>query len=127
MGFGGLGIATSGMRVAQVKLATVGHNLSNAEIPGFSRQRVVQTTSFTRNVGMNNAGIPRIIGMGTDWTAVQQIRNEFLDVHYRNNVGRLQFYSTIVQAGLVIEASMGELYGAYSFQSVIDQMLHSIQ
>ena len=92
MGFGGLSIATSGIRAAQVNLAITGHNISNSEIPGYSRQRIVQTTSFTRTAGLNRAGQPIIKGMGTDWNAVHQIRNEFLDISYRQNVGRLQFY-----------------------------------
>ena len=127
MGFGGLSIATSGIRAAQVNLAVTGHNLSNAEIAGFSRQRVVQTTSFTRNVGLNQAGHPMIAGMGTDWNAVQQIRNEFLDFNYRQNVGRLQFYSTMVQAGITIENALGELYGAFNFQTVLDSLWNSVQ
>lgn len=127
MGFGGLGIANSGMRVAQTNLAITGHNIANGEIPGFSRQRIVQSTSFVRNIGMSSAGMPRVIGMGADWQAVQQIRNEFLDFHYRQNVGRLQFYSTIAQVGMMIESSLGELYGADNFQHVLNTVWNSIQ
>jgi len=125
--FSGLGIATSGLRAAQVNLAVTGHNIANAEISGFSRQRIVQTTSFPRNIGMNAGNSMNVIGMGTDWNAVQQIRNEFLDFHYRQNVGRLQFYSTMVQTGLVVESALGELYGAYNFQSVVNNLWNSIQ
>ena len=127
MGFGGLGIATSGLRAAQVNLAVTGHNMANAEIAGFSRQRIVQSTGFTRQAGISQSHHPHIIGMGTDWQAVHQIRNEFLDFHYRQNVSRLQFYSTIVQAGMVVEGALGELYGAYNFQSVVNNLWYSIQ
>jgi len=126
MGFGGLSIAASGIRAAQTNLAVTGHNLANAEIPGYSRQRIVQTTSFSRPVGNNAAG-RMMLGMGTDWTAVHQIRNEFLDISYRQNVGRLQFYATKVQVGLVIEGVLGELHGAYNFQSVLNDMWYAIQ
>ena len=127
MGFGGLGIATSGIRAAQTNLGVTAHNIANSEIPGFSRQRIVQTTSFTRVVGTNPAGIRNVQGMGTDWNAVEQIRNEFLDLSFRDNMGRLQFYSAKAQAGLVIESLLGELHGAYNFQSVINDMWHAIQ
>ncbi|MCL2840111.1 MAG: hypothetical protein FWE05_04995 [Defluviitaleaceae bacterium] len=127
MGFGGLNIATSGIRAAQTNLAVTGHNISNSEIPGFSRQRIVQTTAFARNIGMSNANVPMSFNMGTDWTAVHQIRNEFLDVSYRQNIGRLTFYSTVVQAGMVVENLLGELHGSYNFQSVLNDMWSSIQ
>ena len=125
--FSSLGIASSGIRAAQTHLAITGHNISNSEIPGFSRQRIVQSTAFNRNVGNNLAGQRMQVGMGTDWGSVHQIRNEFLDISYRQNVGRLQFYSTMVQAGLVVEGLLGELHGAYNFQSVLNNMWSSIQ
>jgi len=125
--FGSLSIATSGIRAAQVNLAVTGHNISNSEIPGFSRQRVIQTTAFPRHYGVDRAGNRMHIEMGTDWTAVHQIRNEFLDISYRQNIGRLQFYSTVVQTGMVIESLLGELHGAYNFQSVLNDMWTRIQ
>ncbi|MCL2386793.1 MAG: flagellar basal body protein [Defluviitaleaceae bacterium] len=127
MGFGGLSIATSGIRVAQRNLNVTGHNISNAETPGFSRQRIVQKEAFVRNVGVNNAGSRMIVGMGANWSEVHQIRNEFLDVNFRRNVTQLQFYSTRVQAGLAIETLLGELHGSYNFQSVINNMWYAIQ
>jgi len=127
MGFGGLSIATSGIRAAQRNLNVTAHNVANSEIPGFSRQRIVQTTSFSRTVGISHTGIRHIVGMGADWGAVQQIRNEFLDISYRENVGRLQFYSKTVEAGLVIESLLGELHGAYNFQSILNDMWYALQ
>jgi flagellar hook-associated protein 1 FlgK len=125
--FGSLSIAASGMRAAQVNLAVTGHNVSNSEIPGFSRQRIVQNTSFSRDVGIDGSGATKFVGMGTNWSQVHQIRNEFLDFTYRQNVGMLQFYTSMVQTGLVIESLIGELYGAYNFQSVLNDMWFSIQ
>jgi len=125
--FSGLSIATSGIRAAQRHLAITGHNMANAEIPGYSRQRMIQKTAFTRTIGTNGAGDQMMLGMGTDWNAVHQIRNEFLDLTYRENMGRLSFYSMKVQVGLVVEGLLGELHGAYSFQSVLNDMWFTIQ
>jgi flagellar hook-associated protein FlgK len=127
MGFGGLSVATSGLRVAQRNLNITGHNIANAEVAGFSRQRIVQTTAFERTVGVNVAGNRMTVGMGADWSEVHQIRNEFLDINFRNNVSQLQFYSTKVQAGLMIETLLGELHGAYNFQTVLNNMWFAIQ
>jgi flagellar hook-associated protein 1 FlgK len=125
--FGSLSIATSGMRAAQVNLAVTGHNVANSELPGYSRQRIVQNTSFSSFRGVANSGHYKKVGMGTDWTAIHQIRNEFLDFSYRQNVGRLSFYAQKVQTGLVLESLIGELYGAYNFQSVLNDMWFAIQ
>jgi flagellar hook-associated protein FlgK len=127
MGFGGLSIATSGLRVAQRNLNVTGHNISNSEVPGFSRQRIIQTTAFTRTIGVNNAGNRMIMGMGVDWSEVHQIRNEFLDINFRNNVSSLNFYSTKVAAGLTVETLLGELHGAFNFQTVLNNIWYSIQ
>jgi len=127
MGFGGLSIATSGIRAAQRNLNVTGHNIANSEVPGFSRQRIVQTTAATRSAGVNSAGNRMVVGMGTDWSEVHQIRNEFLDINYRNNVSQLKFYSTKVQVGLTVETLLGELHGAFNFQTVLNNIWFSIQ
>ncbi|MCL1884853.1 MAG: hypothetical protein FWF81_14000 [Defluviitaleaceae bacterium] len=127
MGFGGLNIANSGLRVAQRNLNVTGHNIANSEVAGFSRQRIVQHSAMTRTVGVNNAGNRMIVGMGADWSEVHQIRNEFLDINFRNNVTQLHFYSTKVAAGRAIEAILGELHGANNFQSAINNIWYAIQ
>ncbi|MCL2204239.1 MAG: hypothetical protein FWB88_09920 [Defluviitaleaceae bacterium] len=127
MGFTGLSIATSGLRVAHANLGVVGHNMSNAEIRGFSRQRIVQKPSMSIDRGMSANNDRMILGMGADRNAVQQLRNEFLDFTYRTQVGRLEFYSQLVIAGREIEGKLGELYGAYNFQGVVNDMWFAIQ
>jgi flagellar hook-associated protein FlgK len=42
-------------------------------------------------------------------------------------VGRLSFYTSLVSAGRNIEAMLGELHGAYNFQSVVNDMWFAIQ
>ncbi len=127
MGFSGLGTAISGLRAAQVGLAVTGHNMSNSEISGYSRQRVIQRDSFYNSVGNAADGTPLRRGLGTDWNAISQIRNEFLDFSYRQSNSRLSFYSVKTTVGAEIEALMGELQGSDNFQSIIQDMWYSIQ
>jgi len=127
MSFAGLATAVSGMRAAQTGLAITGHNMSNSEIPGYSRQRIVQKDYFYTTIGVSGAGNAMRRGMGTDWTAIHQIRNEFLDLTYRTNNSRLSFYTVKVNAGTEIESLMGELQGAYNFQTEINNMWYSMQ
>ncbi|MCL2225812.1 MAG: flagellar basal body protein [Defluviitaleaceae bacterium] len=127
MGFGGLQIATSGLRAAQRNLNITGHNIANAEVTGYSRQRQVQVTSFNRDLGISGGGNRMQVGAGTDWSEVHQIRNEFLDINFRNNVSQLQFYSAKVEAGIAVQTLLGELHGAYNFQTAVNSIWFSIQ
>ncbi|MCL2048307.1 MAG: flagellar hook-associated protein FlgK [Defluviitaleaceae bacterium] len=127
MPFGGLSIAASGMKVAQRNLNVTGHNISNAEIAGYSRQRIVQTTAMSRDVGRAATGQLRQVGMGVYWSEVHQIRNEFLDINFRNTASQLSFYSTKVAVGASIESILGELHDAYNFQTVINNIWYSMQ
>jgi flagellar hook-associated protein FlgK len=127
MGFTGLSIATSGLRTAHLNLGITGHNMSNAEIRGFSRQRVVQNDAFPIERGINGNGDRMQLGMGVNRYAVEQLRNEFLDFTYRKQVSRLQFYNSLVVTGREIENMLGEMYGAYNFQGVVNDMWFAIQ
>lgn len=82
--FSALSIARSGMQVAQVQLDTAGHNIANANKPGFSRQRVdlISRTPILRSFGQ--------IGRGVAISNVSQIRDPFLDTMFRNQVAGLQ-------------------------------------
>lgn len=77
MSFFGLNVARSGLFAAQKALETVGHNVTNANTPGYTRQRVVQNPSTPISTGWGKQGT------GVDVVTVEQIRNVFLDFKYR--------------------------------------------
>ncbi len=76
--FFGFNIALSGLYTAQRNLDTVGHNISNATTPGYSRQQSVQSAlppiAVTDSTGM--------IGTGSQVKTVERIRDEYLDFKY---------------------------------------------
>lgn len=73
MGDGIFGISISGLRAAQIGLSTTGHNITNANTPGFSRQTIVQGTNSPLFTG---AGF---VGQGTNVSTVKRIYSQFLD------------------------------------------------
>ena len=77
--FGGLGIAVSGLFAQQRSLDTTGHNISNVNTPGYSRQNAIHASSLPQAIGYNSAGIRMQKGTGVDATMIQQYRDEFLD------------------------------------------------
>lgn len=83
------------LQAQQRSVETSNHNVANANTPGYSRQRVDLTTSppytipsFTR---ATNAGQ---IGTGVTVSAVQRVRDGFLDRQYRAQTERLGDAST---------------------------------
>ncbi|MET1078207.1 MAG: flagellar hook-associated protein FlgK [Pseudomonas sp.] len=73
-----LSIGLSGLGASKTSLAITGHNISNVNTPGFSRQETVQSTRIPQFSG---AGY---IGSGTTITDVRRIYNEFLTTQVRS-------------------------------------------
>jgi len=78
--FMGLEIGKRGVQAHQQALATTGHNLSNIETKGFSRQRV-EFSSFEPIYlpGLNRAETPGQIGQGAIIERIERIRDQLLD------------------------------------------------
>ncbi|MDO9601195.1 MAG: flagellar basal body protein, partial [Rhodocyclaceae bacterium] len=72
MASGIFNVAISGLNVAQAGVLTTGHNIANASTPGYSRQRIVQTTNAPQFTG---AGF---IGKGANVESIQRVYNQFL-------------------------------------------------
>ena len=72
-----LGIGVSGLRVQQAALSVTGHNITNAETEGYSRQRV---ESSQRTPQFSGVGY---LGRGVDITAITRVANEFISNQVR--------------------------------------------
>ena len=72
MGNGIYGIGLSGLAAAQAGLLTAGHNISNVNTPGYSRQQILLGTSSPQFTG---AGF---IGTGVSVQSVRRVYNDFL-------------------------------------------------
>ncbi|WP_374323319.1 flagellar hook-associated protein FlgK [Aquipseudomonas alcaligenes] len=74
-----LSIGLSGLAANKTSLAVTGHNITNVNTPGFSRQDTVQATRIPQFSG---AGY---IGSGTTLVDVRRIYNEFLTTQVRTS------------------------------------------
>ena len=122
----GMNTATSGLHAAQSGLNVTGHNMANNQVKGFSRQRSIQQDMWYRGVGSNANGKMQI-GTGVDIIGIRQIRNEFLDLNYRKEVGKLNYFNTKYSIGMDIQSAVGELQSAYATQTVITDLWSSLQ
>ena len=120
-----LGIAVSGLSAAQAGLYVTGHNMANVDTIGYSRQRVMQSDFLYSNIGMSPNGVLQR-GLGTNITGITQLRNNFVDMTYRTEVCKENFYNVKVQTGSQIEDIIGELGSEYTTQGVIQDLWNSI-
>ncbi|MDF2635275.1 MAG: flagellar hook-associated protein FlgK [Pelosinus sp.] len=78
--FGGLNTAVRGLYAQQASLDTVGHNISNANTEGYSRQSVNLVTTNPENLygmyGVNQKG------SGVDIASVTRARDAFIDKQF---------------------------------------------
>jgi flagellar hook-associated protein 1 len=76
--------ALSGLQAAQAAIDTTSENISNANTPGYTRQRVnlVENGSLTIPALTQQGGGTQL-GTGVSLTDISRIRDQFLDVQYR--------------------------------------------
>lgn len=76
--FNALNIGYSGLNAAQIGIDTTGHNISNAETEGYSRQRVVTAAATPLYVQ------PGAVGNGTQITEIARVFDSFVFTRYSN-------------------------------------------
>ncbi len=79
-----LGIGLSGLRVSRNNLSVTGHNISNIDTPGFSRQRAVQIT----NQPQGSAG--GYVGRGARTITIERIQDQYVNQQMRVDTSRLK-------------------------------------
>ncbi len=99
--FMGLEASKRGLFTQQSALYTTGHNISNANTPGYSRQRVnMNPTAGYPGIGLNTPKMPGFIGTGVEASSVQRVRDNFIDKQFRqesNKLGYWQSRSTAIE------------------------------
>ena len=116
--FSGLYVGKSGLQSSQNALNTVAHNLSNINTTGYVRQQVAKSDINYNTISTTPAISDLQIGQGVQYSECRHIRDEFLDMIYRAESGRSDFYETSYSAILEIEDILGELDGAAFKESV---------
>lgn len=120
-GFGSLYVGASGLQNAQNAINTTANNLANVDTKGYVRQQVrYADKNYTIlkdsrvNVNMQQSGLGVSIG------DVVHARDIFLDKTYRQETGRMSFYSARYETATYVEDLMQELNGQQFKQSVSD-------
>lgn len=83
--FHGIETAKRSLFANQATINTIGHNISNANTPGYSRQRVNLVASRPIEApGFMRSNTPGQLGTGVEFTSITRVREQYLDDQFRN-------------------------------------------
>lgn len=123
----GLETARRGMFAQQSALHTTGNNISNANTPGYTRQRVnFQSTESYPSLGLNRPQLPGQMGTGVESGSIQRIRESFLDTQYRSESNKLGYWDSRANSLEKMEEIMNEPSDS-GLASTLDQFWRSLQ
>ncbi len=90
--FAGLNTMYRGVSTNRLSLETVGHNITNANAEGYSRQNVNQAAVMADAVYTN--GIKQYIGAGNDAMSITRARDIYADKQYWREYGDQEYFDT---------------------------------
>ncbi len=94
--FDGLYIARSGVRSSRAALNVTGQNITNANTPGYTRQRVDLNSIPPSGYGGKWAVVGASSGDGSSADAIEQLRDKFLDYEFRTQNAKSGDSSTVL-------------------------------
>lgn len=105
--------ARLGIYAAQHGLRVTGNNISNINTAGYTRQRIDQVSLKTGASDMYRSVYDNHVGNGALVTGINQIRDPYLDIRYRNTSSDVGYYDTMLDglqqiASILDEVGKGE-------------------
>ena len=104
--FAGIEMGKRALNAFRLGMQTVGHNISNMETEGYSRQRV----NYSTVQPMDLPGVGQV-GQGVQVDEIVRIRDEFLDFQYRSNQATLGYWDKINELYETIQNYIAEPAG----------------
>lgn len=91
--FHGIEVGKRGIFAQQNSLYTTGHNISNANTPGYSRQVVdTKASPAIAYPGMQMSRNAGQIGTGVDVLRIDRMREDYLDIQYRKETSEVGYW-----------------------------------
>lgn len=123
----GLEASKRGLFTQQSALYTTGHNISNANTDGYSRQRVnMEPTLGYPGIGLNQPKTAGYIGTGVQAHSVQRIRDSFVDSQYRQETNKLGYWESRSESITQVEDVLNEP-SDYGLAKSLDEFWQSLQ
>lgn len=101
--FRGLGIALSAAAAQQRTMDVIGHNISNVNTPGYTRQVLNQSSSRPENGAQFGNGRMAQYGTGVDVQEIKSLRDDFLEKKLNREYKELGYWNGKTQAVTELE------------------------
>src|SRR5699024_1249254 len=125
--FNGLEMAKQALFTQQSALYTTGHNISNANTEGYSRQRVnFEALPGYPSPSRNSPKMAGQLGSGVTAGHVERIRDKFLDSQYRTQNSRAEYWATNANALSRMESLLNEMDESGGLSEVLDDFWSSL-
>lgn len=125
--FQGLELSKRALFAQQGALYTTGHNIANVNTDGYSRQRVNFETTMPFPVPSRvMPQFPGQVGTGVDIGTIERIRNKFLDMQFRSENSRHEYWDTKQTALSRLENLLNEPSSS-GLSNTMDQFWQSLQ
>jgi flagellar hook-associated protein 1 len=112
-------VGLSGLRAAQAGLQTTGHNVTNVNTAGYSRQQIVQTAATAQFTG---AGY---IGKGVDVTSITRVYGDYLTQSVRDATAASSGANAYAAQSSQLDGALAD--SASNMSSSIDTFFSSVQ
>src|ERR1700710_2566256 len=124
--FFGLQQSLRGLLAHQRAMDVTGHNITNANTEGFSRQEAVMAaaTPYSVEAGLLVDGGGAMLGGGVDIQAFRRIRDAFLDLQYRAQSMSMGSYEATTSTLQQVEEGLSEP-GANGLSAQLDKFWSS--
>ncbi len=125
--FYGLEIARSALTVSQKAINLTGHNISNANTEGYTRQRLIVQSIEPASANVRLSPIAKgMTGGGAEISKVEQIRSDYLDRQYRNQSSKMGYWQTRSEELEYIETVINELSEDSSISTAMADFFNSL-
>ena len=125
--FAGIEIGKRSLVAHTQGLSTVGHNLSNASSPGYSRQRVqMNPMSPIYMPGMNREETPGQVGQGVTVQRIERVRDQILEKRIVAQANGTGYWETMDRYLLMVEQVYNEPT-EHSVRTLMDRFWDSWQ
>lgn len=95
-------IGKNALMLNEQHLNAAGHNISNVNTPGYSRQRIVQTSAYPVSDGQHS------YGTGVQMARIERMRDQQLDVNYREKNSEYSYWESLSRELNELDAGMQE-------------------
>jgi len=121
--FLGLNTGLSGLNYYQATLNTTAHNISNADVKGYSRQTVLSKAALALRVNSSYG----MMGTGVQTTGIEQFRNVYYDTKYRSANSKYSEYSAVQEQLTQLESYLNEMQSETGYNKLLAKLDSAMQ